>query len=197
MCRILAIPPGFSRDEAIRILSDMEAMKNRDGVGYAYLDGKKRFQIVKYPKSLSFVLRKHRPFLTHLPHDGWTLIHLRAASHGSVTMENTHPFEVGDWAVVHNGIWSDHWIASILMDKLGKIKDDFEAKRQTIQDKLADLLTEDQKQAAKEAMDTCAEGDPFFRSFSAAARGRATGDDSDGQQVGCCLEHDALHCSPG
>jgi Spy/CpxP family protein refolding chaperone len=39
-------------------------------------------------------------------------------------------------------------------DKLGKIKDDFEAKRQTIQDKLADLLTEDQKQAAKEAMDS-------------------------------------------
>ena len=39
-------------------------------------------------------------------------------------------------------------------DKLGKIRDDFEAKRQAIQEKLADLLTEDQKQTAKNAMDS-------------------------------------------
>ena len=121
MCRLLAIPSGFTRDEALTILLDMQAQKNRDGVGSVYVDDKGQFQIVKYPKSLSHVLRKHKPFLDHLPHKGWTLIHLRAASHGGHTMENTHPFEVGDWCVAHNGIWHEHALASVLMEKLGGI----------------------------------------------------------------------------
>jgi Spy/CpxP family protein refolding chaperone len=39
-------------------------------------------------------------------------------------------------------------------EKLGKVRDDFEAKRQAIYEKLADLLTEDQKQIGKDAMES-------------------------------------------
>ena len=38
--------------------------------------------------------------------------------------------------------------------KLGTVRDDFETKKQAIIDKLTDLLTEDQKQAAKDAMES-------------------------------------------
>ena len=39
-------------------------------------------------------------------------------------------------------------------EKLGKVRDDFEAKRQAIHGEIADLLTEDQKQVAKDAMES-------------------------------------------
>jgi Spy/CpxP family protein refolding chaperone len=39
-------------------------------------------------------------------------------------------------------------------EKLGKVRDDFEAKRKDIQEKLADLLTEDQKKTAQEMMES-------------------------------------------
>lgn len=39
-------------------------------------------------------------------------------------------------------------------EKLGKVRDDFEAKRQAIHEKLADLLTEDQKQIARDAIES-------------------------------------------
>lgn len=39
-------------------------------------------------------------------------------------------------------------------EKLGKIRDDFEVKKQEIQGKLAELLTEEQKQTAKDALDS-------------------------------------------
>ena len=30
------------------------------------------------------------------------------APHGKNLKENTHPFVVGDWFFIHNGIWSEH-----------------------------------------------------------------------------------------
>lgn len=136
MCRLIAIPPGFSRNEALRILLDMEALKNRDGVGSAYVGKDGEFHIVKYDKSLTHVLRRKKPFLTHLPHNGWTIVHMRAASHGSISVVNTHPFEVGDWCVCHNGVWSNYSIASLLMEHLAKIK----MKGQTDSEVAANLL---------------------------------------------------------
>jgi hypothetical protein len=54
-----------------------------------------------------------------MPHDGWTLAHLRAASHGEVEHRNTHPFVVGNFAYIHNGVWSDYEIASNLLKSFG------------------------------------------------------------------------------
>jgi hypothetical protein len=55
-----------------------------------------------------------------MPHPGWTIAHLRAASHGANTKENTHPFIVGPWAVVHNGVWNDYNIAKLALNKYVK-----------------------------------------------------------------------------
>lgn len=112
MCRLAAFPPGFPRQDALEILKHFEN-HNTDGTGAAWInDGK--FFVEKYPKALTKVLRKHR-FLRHMPHNGWTIAHLRAASHGDVRKVNTHPFVVGPWAVVHNGVLSEHKIVKLAL----------------------------------------------------------------------------------
>jgi predicted glutamine amidotransferase len=121
MCRLAAFPPGFPRMEAIEILANFED-QNIDGTGSVYIKDKK-FIVNKWAKPLTKVLEKEE-FLTHMPYDGWTVAHLRAASHGSNLKVNTHPFIVGRWAVVHNGIWSDYNIAKLALSKFVKINGD-------------------------------------------------------------------------
>ena len=57
-----------------------------------------------------------------MPYNGWTIAHLRAASHGPVAMENTHPFEIGRWAICHNGIWSDYDVAKLALSHYVKFQ---------------------------------------------------------------------------
>ena len=105
MCRIAVIPPHFDRSEAIDILRTFEG-GNTDGTGYVYVkDGK--FVVHKWAKPFSKVLKKTgNKFFDHLPeHNGITLCHLRAATHGEIAPKNTHPFVVGNRAYVHNGVW--------------------------------------------------------------------------------------------
>lgn len=123
MCRLAAFPPNTTRQEAIEILLEFEGRSNRDGVGCAHVDAETgEFVVVKYPLSLSHILLKKMPFLDHMPHPGWTIAHLRAASHGGNTIENTHPFIVGDMCVCHNGIWSDYSIVRSVIGKAFDIK---------------------------------------------------------------------------
>jgi glucosamine 6-phosphate synthetase-like amidotransferase/phosphosugar isomerase protein len=115
MCRIIALPPRFNRLEAINILLAMEKC-NTDGVGSVYVNETGEFVVEKYPTSLSSILKRKVDFLSKLEtHDGWTLVHLRAASHGANALRNTHPFLVGDRAIIHNGIWNDYWVASLAL----------------------------------------------------------------------------------
>jgi predicted glutamine amidotransferase len=110
MCRLAAFPPGFSREDALEVLADMEGF-NRDGVGSAYARPDGRFVIKRYPWSLRSLLTEHKDrdkFLSHMPHDGWTIVHLRIATHGGIAVQNTHPFTAGEWCVVHNGVWDGH-----------------------------------------------------------------------------------------
>ena len=59
-------------------------------------------------------------------------------------------------------------------EKLGKIHDDFEAKQQAIHGKIAELLTEDQKQVGKDAMDSAEKsgkkGREFYQSLEASLK---------------------------
>ena len=103
MCRIAILPPGTNRKEAFSILGEMLG-DNLDGTGEVFVrDGK--FVVNKYQQSLEKVVRKGRPFLNHLPHNGFTLVHVRKASCGHICKENSHPFISldGSIAVVHNG----------------------------------------------------------------------------------------------
>lgn len=112
MCRLAAFPPNFPRADAIEILKEFEN-NNTDGTGAAWLeDG--NFAVEKYPKALSKVIRRHR-FLRHMPHNGWTIAHLRAASVGDNKFHNTHPFIAGQWAVCHNGTFSEHKIVRLTL----------------------------------------------------------------------------------
>jgi len=90
---------------------------NTDGVGCSYIKDKE-IVIEKYPKSISAILTRGVPFMSHMPHNGWTIVHLRLASHGENKMENTHPFNIGnEFSLCHNGIWSQHDIAKLAMKK--------------------------------------------------------------------------------
>jgi len=105
MCRLAAFPPYTSKEKAIEIVNDF-AIGNDDGVGTVYVkDGE--FVVNKAPISFERAMKKHMPLFDHMPYNGWTLAHVRAASHGSNTMSNTHPFVKGDWAFIHNGVYGD------------------------------------------------------------------------------------------
>jgi predicted glutamine amidotransferase len=124
MCRIAAFPPKFPKEYALKYIARF-AKGNGDGTGSVYLkDGE--FVVNKWPISLAKVVYREYPLLDHMPHNGWTVVHLRAASHGENTMENTHPFikekfsvppraNPTRYAVIHNGIWSDYSLAKAAM----------------------------------------------------------------------------------
>jgi len=114
MCRLAAFPPGFSREEALEILKPF-AWGNRDGVGTAHVKNGE-FVVVKSPLEMDKALEQGVPLLNHMPYDGWTIAHLRAASHGKAEGKNTHPFVSGDWAFCHNGIWSSYSLARELLE---------------------------------------------------------------------------------
>jgi len=116
MCRQIAIPAGIERKEILATLRHFCA-KNTDGVGYVQVVNGK-FRVKKWPNSLYWAIQ-NTDFLNTIPHDGWTLIHLRAASHGGNTRKNTHPFIVNDRAVVHNGVWHDYSLAKLLLASQG------------------------------------------------------------------------------
>ena len=121
MCRVAAFPPGFPRREALEILANFEN-KNTDGTGCAYVkDGE--LIVNKWAKPFSSIVRP-KAFLSHMPHSGWTIAHLRAASHGDNLKQNTHPFVVGPWAFIHNGIWSEYNLVRLALSKQVKMEGD-------------------------------------------------------------------------
>jgi predicted glutamine amidotransferase len=120
MCRLAAFPPDYPRDKALEILLAFEG-KNTDGVGSVYVKNNK-FVVDKHPTALSKILAKDHDFLGHMPYNGWTLAHLRLASHGCNANRNTHPFLVGDWAFVHNGVWSDYNLVKLALSKTVKFE---------------------------------------------------------------------------
>lgn len=122
MCRLAAFPPNFPREDAIEILRNFEN-NNVDGTGAAWVeDG--HFVVEKYPKSLTKVLRRHKTFLDHMPYNGWTIAHLRAASCGEISTVNTHPFvtQNGKWVICHNGGFSEHKIVRLALGKTIKFE---------------------------------------------------------------------------
>jgi len=96
----------FPKKKALEIIEDF-CRGNDDGTGSVYVkDGK--FIVNKWNASFEEVVKRGLPLLDHMPFNGWTLAHVRAASHGAVTYNNTHPFVKGDFAMVHNGIFQEY-----------------------------------------------------------------------------------------
>lgn len=113
MCRVIALPPNTSKIVAKNLLRSL-CVGNGDGVGSVYVkDGE--FIVNKYPTDYETVAEKKLPLLDHMPYNGWTLVHVRAASHGKNTFNNTHPFVTKDFAMIHNGIFREWRIAKALL----------------------------------------------------------------------------------
>lgn len=99
MCLIIHKPAG--RKVPSDVLSSAMLL-NRDGVGIMYAeDGR-----IIIERSLSAsLLTKRLPQLKARE----VIVHFRMRTHGSIDLDNTHPFEVTDGvAMVHNGILSDY-----------------------------------------------------------------------------------------
>lgn len=107
MCRLAAFPPGYPKQLAIKEMYRLLSF-NKDGVGTVHVNGG-RFKVVKYNGCLTDAVKKKIPLFSHMPYAGWTVAHVRAATHGDNTMENTHPFIKKDYAVVHNGVWRESY----------------------------------------------------------------------------------------
>lgn len=104
MCRLAAFPPGTTAEQAHEIVNRFVG-GNDDGVGEVYVkDGE--FKLNKYPYSYSQAVAKGDTLFEHMPYAGWTLAHVRFATHGGNEYKNTHPIIKGNIAVVHNGVFS-------------------------------------------------------------------------------------------
>lgn len=117
MCRLAAFPPGFSKEDAIEMMATYGEY-NKDGVGIAFVkDGE--IVVKKWASSWEGLTKSKVDVFAHMPYDGWTIAHVRAATHGAKVPVNTHPFVKGDWAICHNGIYSGHQVARALLSEMG------------------------------------------------------------------------------
>jgi len=108
MCRLACFPPNFPRREALKVMAHMY-LGNEDGTGSVYVKNGK-FVVNKWRYSFETVVKGRYPLFDHMPYPGWTVAHVRAASHGSIRKRNTHPFLLGEWSMAHNGVFLEHKI---------------------------------------------------------------------------------------
>lgn len=100
MCIAILKPKGTTiSKETLKTCSEA----NPDGMGFAYVDGDKLY-IKKYMKFDEF----YKDF-EKVQDKSNMLIHFRIATHGSVELENCHPFFLNHrMALIHNGIISGY-----------------------------------------------------------------------------------------
>jgi len=104
MCLLIVQPPKTSVPEShFRAAWDA----NQHGAGYAFAHGGKL--IIRRPfKKLRDMIKTYAADLEAHPSAAF-LIHFRYATHGGISDENTHPFDLGNGvAFAHNGILSAH-----------------------------------------------------------------------------------------
>ena len=106
MCIAIAQPKGT------RALTIDELEKgwgtNPDGGGYAYIDEDNRIQAVYSMDKDAFILQYLESYATYGTSSPF-MVHMRIATHGSVSLNNCHPFTIelkgdGDMMFMHNGI---------------------------------------------------------------------------------------------
>ena len=106
MCIAIAQPKG------VRALTIEELEKgwatNPDGGGYAYIDEDNRIQAIYSMDKDSFILQYLESYATYGTSSPF-MVHMRIATHGSVSLNNCHPFTIdldgeGEMMFMHNGI---------------------------------------------------------------------------------------------
>lgn len=101
MCIIASVPKGQTIDK-----STLETMwkHNSDGGGISWIDDKGKIRVFKTMKLQPFI-KKFNEVIDNYGEEADVLVHMRIATHGSVCMDNNHPFNVDTQTVfAHNGI---------------------------------------------------------------------------------------------
>jgi glutamine amidotransferase len=75
---------------------------NYHGAGFAYSDGTS-IVVHKQDKDVDSFYKKYAKARKKFPNASF-LIHFRISTHGTISLDNLHPFVVGDVAVIHNGM---------------------------------------------------------------------------------------------
>lgn len=122
MCRLAAFPPTTGPEEAKDIM-DFLYGSNDDGVGVGYVKNRE-FIVKKYPISYEQAKKNGSPLFDHMPHNGWTIAHVRIATVGAIKTVNTHPFVKGNFLVCHNGSYSDHAVVRNALQGFAKFEGD-------------------------------------------------------------------------
>ena len=123
MCRLLALPPGATPEEAYAAIATLEGT-NKDGVGVGFFRSDGTPSITKYPEAVSEVVKKKLPLFDHMPHEGWTIAHTRFKTHGDQNHDNTHPFLIGDYIFAHNGVFHESFYCRVALNGLVQFKSD-------------------------------------------------------------------------
>lgn len=136
MCQIISGPSNLMRSTLLNTSGLIESLfkSNSDGLGMAYRN-KRGLKIVKaMPKSVLDV----RHIIENMPDDDRPIVqHWRFATHGTVNIQNVHPYVVvpGKVALVHNGILetgndkdrtrsdTHHFVQDFLAGLVGKYPD--------------------------------------------------------------------------
>ena len=108
MCTAIAQPKGTPTLTIKTLEKGWSA--NPDGGGYAFIDHNNELVMRHFMDEDDFILNYLQDHEDHGANTPF-IIHVRIATHGSVTLENCHPFDVpmqgdGDMAMIHNGIIS-------------------------------------------------------------------------------------------
>lgn len=110
MCGIVGFLGGFSkaRFQMVEDMLEMDIVRGRDSTGMAFINNKDVTVVkdIKLPSELMadplYVEAARRQRHCYIGHN-------RAATRGSVTKENAHPFKVGKITLVHNGTLHTTW----------------------------------------------------------------------------------------
>lgn len=104
MCMLCVVPPNVipSKDKL-----QASAMNNPHGFGFAIVVSKERRIIVEKTMNPDTAVNRFLELRAQYPED-YAMWHARLATHGSHTLDNCHPFQVGNELTYlgHNGILS-------------------------------------------------------------------------------------------
>lgn len=110
MCGIVGFLGGFNkaRFQMVEDMLEMDIVRGRDSTGVAFINNKDVTVVkdIKLPTELmvdpAYVEAARRQRHCYIGHN-------RAATRGSVTKDNAHPFQVGKITLVHNGTLNTTW----------------------------------------------------------------------------------------
>lgn len=102
MCMLCVVPPNVlpSRDKLM-----YSAINNPDGFGFAIVISSEKRILVEHTLDADYAVNRFLEMRAKYP-DDYALWHARYATHGSVSVDNCHPFYVMDEMTVlaHNGV---------------------------------------------------------------------------------------------